>query len=37
MKINALCRTVRLALYREAERRGMSVFDLLAMLTKEGE
>lgn len=32
MKINQLCPVVRMALFREAERRGMSVFELLGVL-----
>lgn len=32
MKICDLCVPVRMALYREAERRGLCVFELLAIM-----
>lgn len=33
MKMSDLCPAVRIALLREAERRGVSVFELLALLS----
>lgn len=36
VRIASLIPLVRMALYREAERRGLSVFDLLATLVARG-